>query len=161
MVGENGEQQAPAFHVIGSGGEHGLGREVLCSLPRSISCRLCKGEHDCPYIVERPLGRLIVRKREPKSLVVRDLMYVATGSADALPREIPFRQKLVVAMSWAAIPLLLAWVIFVHEPEWVGLLFPAGVMLATFVFTIVGVPIVRWFWRDHGGKRRGGAWRPS
>lgn len=149
------------FRLTGSEGDHGVGREILCSLPRSIACRLCQGEKDCPYIVERPLGRLIVRKREPVSLVVRDLVHVSTGSENTAGTSAPVRQWVVALLSWMAIPALIAWVVFVHHPNYTNLIFPGIVMATTFVLTIVGVPIVRWFWLDHGGKRRGGPWRPA
>lgn len=161
MEPETGEHGENEFHLIGSGGEHGLGREMLCSLPRSISCRLCKGEKDCPYIVDRPYGRLVIHKRKPESLVVRDLVHVATGSGNSAAYAVPNRQKAIALVAWTMVPILVGWVIFVHRPSWTAFIVSAGVMLATFGVTIIGVPIVRWFWRDHGGSRRGGAWHPS
>lgn len=156
-----GEEHQPSLHLIGSGGEHGLGREIICSLPRAVSCRLCRGENDCPYIIERPLGRLVVRKREPQSLVVRDLMHVATGSANSSEEHGSPGQRAIAVIAWMSVPALLAWLVLYHRPDWGVLILPAAVMLATFVITIVGVPVVRWLWRDHGGTRRGGAWHHS
>ena len=82
-----------AFRIIGSGGAHGIGREMLCSLPRAVSCRVCFGEKDCPYIVERPYGRLVVRKRPPTDLVVRHVATVATGSRNPVGTWTPLWQK--------------------------------------------------------------------
>lgn len=161
MDSDAGSPEDGHFHLIGSGGEHGLGREILCSLPRSVSCRLCKGEQDCPYIVERPVGRLVIRKREPTSLVVRDLLYVATGSTNDPTYRTPLRQRVVAIVGWSLVPLLLFWVVFVHRPGADGIAWPGIVMLASFLVTVAGVPMVRWQWRDHGGVRRGGPWRPS
>lgn len=160
MHDESGGHSA-RIPLIGSDGEHGLGREILCSLPRTVSCRLCKGEHDCPYVVERPLGRLIVRRREPQSLVIRDLLFVSTGSENRSGTTTPMSHRLLILLSWLSLPALISWVVFVHRPNVFNLIAPGIVMLVTFFATIIGVPIVRWLWRDHGGRRRGGAWRPS
>ena len=148
------------FRLIGTDGEHGLAREVVCSLPRSVSCRLCRGEADCPYIVERPYGRLVVRKRDPVELIARDVTIVATGSADDGRRTSGWQLGVALA-AWVSLPVAAWWTLIVHPPVLEGVVVPAAVMLATFALTVVGVPIVRWRWRDHGGRRSGGPWRPS
>jgi|GEM_PF-3462173 len=61
---------------------HRLVREMMCSLPRSISCRMCPGERDCPYIVDRPYGRLVVHRRPPHLPVVLHRDYALTGRDD-------------------------------------------------------------------------------
>ena len=149
------------FQLIGSGGEHGLAREVICSLPRSVSCRLCRGEKDCPYIVERPFARLIVRKRQPTTLVVRDLVDVSTGAANSPDYRTPLWQWAIAALGWVMVPFAIVWFYVIEPSGWTNTTIPALVMLATFVITITGVPAVRWRWRDHGGRRAGGPWRPS
>ncbi len=150
-----------AFRIIGSGGAHGIGREMLCSLPRAVSCRVCFGEKDCPYIVERPYGRLVVHKRPPTDLVVRHAATVATGSRNPLGTWTPLWQKAAALLAWTAVPLLIWWNWIAHRPPLMTLALPAALLLATFAATVVGVPLVRWTWRDHGGSRRGGPWRPS
>lgn len=133
----------------------------MCSLPRTVSCRLCRGEKDCPYIVDRPLGRLIVHKREPTQLVVRDVVSVATGSRNVDGFRNPIHQRLLAALAWIAIPILVWWTVFVLRPNGAALLIPAALMAITFIGRIIGVPIVRSRWDDRGGVRKGGPWRPS
>lgn len=161
-IGEDDETTDPrTFRVIGSGGEHGIGREVICSLPRSVSCRLCRGEHDCPYIVDRPYGRLVVHKRAPVELAVRDILTVATGSADAAGHRAPWRQRVAATVAWAVLVAAVVWN-WVVRPVTIGVFLVAGAGLVVTLFgTMIGVPLARWRWRDHGGRRRDGPWRPS
>lgn len=149
------------FRLIGTGGDHGLAREVVCSLPRSIGCRLCPGEKDCPYIVDRSFARVVVHKREPEPLVERELVDVSSGSANDRSWRTPLHQRFLAAIGWAIPPLLIAWTVLILRPDWHELAIPAALMLLTFLCTIVGVPVVRWKWRDHGGTREEGPWRPS
>jgi hypothetical protein len=135
-------------------GEHGLGREILCSLPRVLSCRLCIGS-DCPYIVERTHGRLVVRKRPPVELIGQDVTTVATGSANRRDRS-PSWQQAVAMCTWVVLVVLIWWTWIAHPPTTTFAVLPAVVMLLTLVVTIIGVPLVRWRWGDRGGSPKGG-----
>lgn len=161
MDDRSDESTHSSFRSINSNSEHGVGHEILCSLPRSIACRLCQVEKDCPYLVDRSPGRLVVHRREPVDLVVRDLVYVSTGSKNSPNHSTPFLHHVLALLAWLSVPLLIFWVVFVHQPGLLDLVYPALAMLATFLFTITGVPIVRRLWRNHGGRHRTKPWPPS
>jgi hypothetical protein len=145
---------------IGHGGEHGLGREMLCSLPRGIACRLCRGEHDCPFVAERPYGRLVVKRRTPESLIDTGAARPVTGIHNP-SRSHTWWQPVVAIGAWIAIPIAMWFTWFVRPVSWADVARPALVLLTTFAMTVVGVPLVRMLWRDRGGRRQGGAWKPS
>ena len=107
------------------------------------------------------MGRLIVHKREPTQLVVRDVVSVATGSRNADGFRDPIHQRLLAALAWFVVPFLIWWTVFILRPNGAALLIPAAFMTITFIGTIIGVPIVRSRWGDRGGTRKGGSWRPS
>jgi len=147
--------------LIGTGGEHGLAREMLCSLPRSLSCRLCRGEHDCPYIVERPYGRLIVKKRPPQTVLAQRVIHKETGIRNDPKVGTPWWQAVIAVLAWCAIPIAIYFNWIANPIPWAAIALPAGALLLTLSGTVIGVPLARVFWRDRGGKRRGGAWKPS
>lgn len=102
-----------------------------------------------------------MHKRPPVELAVRDVLSVATGSADTPGRPAPWRQRIAATCAWVVVAVAVAWNWVVH-PVTIGVLLVAGAgLVATLLGTMVGVPLVRWRWRDHGGRRRGGPWRPS
>lgn len=152
---------AVPVQFIGTGGEHGLAREMLCSLPRGLACRLCKGEADCPYIVDRPYGRLIVKKRKPESELAHRVVHKATGIRNRPDVRTPWWQPALAALVWLLIPVAIWFNWFFRPVTWNAIAAPAIVMLTTFTMTVIGVPLVRLLWRDRGGRRRGGAWKPS
>ena len=133
---------------------HRLVREMVCSLPRGVSCRLCPGERDCPYIVDRPYGRLVVHKRPAHSPVLLRQDYVLTGRDNDPARRTPFHQALLAWIGWLIIPLLVAWGWIFHYPGWSQLELAGVFLLVTLLEAIIGVPLVRRTWKDRGGERR-------
>jgi membrane protein YdbS with pleckstrin-like domain len=94
-------------------------------------------------------------------LVERNLVDVSTGSANDPAYRTPLWQWVWAMIGWMTIPFLITWFFVIRTPSWTSVSVLPILMLATFVMTIIGVPLVRWGWGDHGGRRKDGPWRPS
>lgn len=136
---------------VGRGGEHGLSREIVCSLPRAFGCRVCQGEKDCQFIVDRPMGRLVVNKREPTRLVPRPRHVPSTGSVSD-PEPHPVTQRLVALTAWLVAVGAFVWLWVLQPPSADEIVIPLVVKAVLFVSVVAGVPLVRAGWRDHGGR---------
>lgn len=136
---------------VGKGGEHGLGREIVCSLPRAFGCRVCPGEKDCQFIVDRPMGRLVVHKREPRRLVPLPHVVPSTGShSDSEPH--PRFQRMAAVTGWAFAIGVFVWLWVLQPPSADEIILPLAIKGALFIGVVVGVPLVRATWRDRGGR---------
>ncbi len=144
---EGGGGHVERRHLLGHDGEHGLAREVVCSLPRSFGCRVCPGERDCPFIVDRPFGHLVVHRREPVRLVAPAHEPPGTGSRCSAPPH-PGAQVLVATLGWLAVLGFVLWWWVLRPPSAADVAVPLALKLAVFVFVVVGVPLVRSSWRD-------------
>jgi hypothetical protein len=146
-----GDADPPHVEWVGHGGEHGLSREIVCSLPRAFGCRVCQGEKDCQFIVDRPMGRLVVHKREPVRLVERSRLVPSTGSVSD-PTPHPLAQRGMAIGAWLVSVGAFVWLWVVRPPSVDEIVLPLAIKTAMFVGVVLGVPLVRATWRDRGGR---------